>query len=76
MAKARGVTKGTYLGDSDFGNRQLRFMSSENYARLQRVIEDRDPDGRFMRYLTKDAAKLNTNDWGRPTFSLSEKPLG
>ena len=63
MAKARGVAKGTYLGDSDFGNRQLRFMSSENYARLQRVIEDRDPDGRFMRYLTKDAAKLNTNDW-------------
>ena len=63
MVNARPVTKGTYLGDSDFGNRQLKFLSSENFDRLQKVIADRDPDGRFVRYLTKDAAKLNTNDW-------------
>mgnify|MGYP000093019651 CR=1 FL=1 len=63
MANARPVTKGTYLGDSDFGNRQLKFMSPENYGRLQKVIADRDPSGLFVRYLTKDATKLNTNDW-------------
>jgi FAD/FMN-containing dehydrogenase len=63
MANAQSVTKGTYLGDSDFGNRQLEFLSAENYARLQKVIADRDPDGRFVRYLSKDPANLNRNHW-------------
>jgi len=63
MAHAQPVTKGTYLGDSDFGNRQLKFMSQQNYERLQQVIAERDPNGLFVRYLTKDASRLNTNDW-------------
>ena len=63
MASARSVTAGTYLGDSDFGNRQLKFMSGDNYQRLQKVIADRDPSGRFVRYLSKDPGSLNQNDW-------------
>ncbi|MDE2409955.1 MAG: hypothetical protein KGL72_06585, partial [Actinomycetales bacterium] len=63
MAKAQSVTAGTYLGDSDFGNRQLKFMSGQNYQRLQKVIADRDPSGRFVRYLSKDPGNLNQNDW-------------
>ena len=63
MKHARPVTVGTYLGDSDFGNRQLKFMSEANYDRLQKVIADRDPAGRFVRYLSKDPANLNKNDW-------------
>jgi len=63
MAGARSVTKGTYLGDSDFGNRQLKFMEPENFERLSKVIADRDPNGRFVRYLAKDPQNLNNNDW-------------
>lgn len=63
MAKAQSVTAGTYLGDSDFGNRQLKFMSGQNYQRLQKVIADRDPSVRFVRYLSKDPGNLNQNDW-------------
>ncbi|MGK0741394.1 FAD-binding oxidoreductase [Leucobacter sp. Z1108] len=63
MAHAQPVTAGQYLGDSDFTNRQLKFMADDNYARLQRIIADRDPDGRFARYLAKDPATLNKNHW-------------
>jgi hypothetical protein len=60
---AQSVTAGQYLGDSDFTRRQLKFMSEENFARLQRVIEERDHEGRFMRYLAKDPENLNRNHW-------------
>ncbi len=63
MKMAQPVTVGQYLGDSDMTNRQLKFMSDENFAKLQKIIETRDPEGRFVRYLAKDPAHLNTNHW-------------
>lgn len=57
------VTAGQYLGDSDLGNRQVKFMADENYARLSEIRAERDPDGRFVDYLTVDPATLNTNAW-------------
>jgi hypothetical protein len=63
MVQAQPVTKGTYLGDSDFGNRQLKFMEDANYAKLQQIIADRDPENLFVRYLAKDPANLNKNHW-------------
>jgi hypothetical protein len=57
------VTKGQYLGDSDMGNRQLKFMADENYTKLQQIIQDRDPNGLFVRYLAKDSATVNQNHW-------------
>lgn len=63
MAGAQPVTKGQYLGDSDMTNRQLKFMGDEQFAKLQQIWADRDPDGRFVRYLAKDPANLNKNHW-------------
>lgn len=63
MAYAEPVTAGQYLGDSDMTNRQLQFLAPENWQRLQRVIAERDPAGRFHRYLAKDPDRLNENHW-------------
>lgn len=63
FAHAEPVTAGQYLGDSDFTNRQLRFMAPENWARLQQIIAGRDPEGRFHRYLAADHEHLNHNHW-------------
>lgn len=60
---AEPVTAGQYLGDSDMMNRQLRFMAPENWERLQRIIAERDPDGRFHRHLAADPHRLNLNHW-------------
>jgi FAD/FMN-containing dehydrogenase len=63
FAGAQPVTAGQFLADSDFTRRQLKFMADENFVRLQQIIADRDPDGRFVRYLAKDPATLNRNHW-------------
>lgn len=63
MAYAQPITVGQYLGDSDMTNRQLKFMADENYAKLQRIIADRDPEGVFVRYLAKDPTTVNKNHW-------------
>lgn len=63
MVDAQPVTIGQYLGDSDMTNRQLKFMADENYAKLQKIIADRDPDGVFVRYLAKDPSTVNKNHW-------------
>ena len=63
MARAEPVTVGQYLGDSDMGNRQLRVMGDEQWQRLQGIIADRDPNGRFVRYLAADPATVNRNHW-------------
>ena len=63
MRRAEPVTAGQYLGDSDMTRRQLRFMADRNWERLQRIIGERDPDGRFARYLAHDAEALNRNEW-------------
>jgi FAD/FMN-containing dehydrogenase len=57
------VTAGQYLGDSDFTQRQVRFMSDGNYERLQQIRADRDPEGRFVGFLCADEAALNRNLW-------------
>ncbi len=51
--------KGVYLGDTDFTRRADRFLSPENFARLQEIRARRDPDGRFCSYLIADGAQLN-----------------
>lgn len=63
MADMQPVTAGQYLGDSDFGNRQLRFMSDEHFARLRQVQATWDPDRCFVDYLCADASALNRNHW-------------
>jgi FAD/FMN-containing dehydrogenase len=63
MAAAEPVTTGQYLGDSDMGNRQLRFLGDEQWTRLQAIIAARDPEGRFARYLALDSDALNRNHW-------------
>lgn len=63
MRVTEPVTVGQYLGDSDMGNRQLRVLGDSQFERLQQVIRERDPDGRFVRYLATDAATVNRNHW-------------
>lgn len=63
MGYAQPVTAGQYLGDSDMTNRQLRFMAPENWERLQQVIAERDPEGRFHRHLAHDPDAINVNHW-------------
>lgn len=51
--------KGVYLGDTDFTRRSDRFLSEDNFSRLQEIRERRDPDGLFCSYLIADGAALN-----------------
>ena len=55
----RAVGKGVYLGDTDFTRRPDRFLSDENFRRLQEIRARRDPDGLFCSYLIADGAQLN-----------------
>lgn len=57
IARQGGV--GVYLGDTDFTRRQDRFLTPENFARLEAVRAEHDPDGRIASYLTADRAGLN-----------------
>jgi hypothetical protein len=52
--------KGVYLGDTDFTRRTDRFVSDDNFQRLQEVRLAWDPDRRFGGYLIDDESKLNT----------------
>ncbi len=63
MRRLEPITAGQYLGDSDLTNRQVKFMSDENFARLQQIRSAYDPDGLFVDYLTLDAATINRNHW-------------
>ncbi len=51
--------KGVYLGDTDFTRRPDRFLSDENFGRLEEIRARRDPDGRFCSYVIADGAELN-----------------
>ena len=53
------IGKGVYLGDTDFTRRADRFLSDENFRRLQEIRARRDPDGLFCSYLIADGAQLN-----------------
>jgi FAD/FMN-containing dehydrogenase len=59
LAAAGGKGRGVYLGDTDFTRRADRFMSDENYARLEAIRAQRDPDGRICAYLADPAFTLN-----------------
>jgi hypothetical protein len=52
---------GVYLGDTDFTGRQDRFLSGENYRRLEEIRARRDPYGIFASYLTADPDRLNVH---------------
>ena len=52
---------GVYLGDTDFTQRQDRFLSDDAYRRLAAIRAERDPSGRFASYLTSDPAGLNVH---------------
>ena len=51
--------KGVYLGDTDFTRRPDRFLTEENFKRLEEIRARRDPEGRFCSYLIAEGAKLN-----------------
>ena len=51
--------KGVYLGDTDFTRRPDRFLSEANFARLEQLRSQRDPDGLFCSYLIAADAELN-----------------
>ncbi len=57
---------GVYLGDTDFTRRADRFLTEENFRRLQEIRARRDPDGRFCSYLIADGAELNAEPDRRP----------
>jgi hypothetical protein len=59
VAAAGGV--GVYLGDTDFTRRPDRFLSDENFARLEKIRADRDPYGMFASYLVNDQDQLNVH---------------
>jgi len=65
LADAAG--KGVYLGDTDFTRRPDRFLSEENFRRLEDIRRARDPDGLFCSYLIAEGATLN----GAPARTLS-----
>jgi len=51
--------RGVYLGDTDFTRRCDRFMTDDNYARLEAIRAARDPDGRICGYLVAEGVPLN-----------------
>ena len=63
---ANAVGKGVYLGDTDFTRRPDRFLSEENFRRLEDIRRARDPDELFCSYLIAEGATLN----GAPARSL------
>lgn len=62
---AGAVGKGVYLGDTDFTRRPDRFMSEENFRRLEEIRRRRDPEGLFCSYLIAEGATLNGDYVGR-----------
>jgi lipoate synthase len=55
------ITVGQYLGDSDFTAHQRKFISEENYKKLETIRAKRDPNGRFHSYLAQPNVVLNQN---------------
>ena len=47
-------------------SRQLRVLGDAQWERLQQVIDERDPEGRFVRYLAAEPATVNRNHWEVP----------
>ena len=58
------ITTGQYLGDSDFTAHQRKFISEDNYKKLEKIRAKRDPNGRFHSYLANADTVLNKNNIG------------
>jgi len=63
MTDLEPVTVGQYLGDGDLTRRQVKFMSDDNWTRLQQIRAERDPDDLFAGYLAGPEGALNANHW-------------
>jgi FAD/FMN-containing dehydrogenase len=63
MTDIASVTKGQYLGDSDFQVHQRKFVSDENWKKLQEIQKQRDPNNIFVGYLTANNETLNENEF-------------
>jgi FAD/FMN-containing dehydrogenase len=63
MQRIQPITAGQYLGDSDFTAHQRKFISNENWEKLEQIRAKRDPNRRFHSYLTKKENTLNQNDF-------------
>ncbi len=61
MSDLAPIGKGLYLGDSDFTRRSAKFMTDENYARLEVLRDKWDPSRVFVGYLAADGVRLNEN---------------
>jgi FAD/FMN-containing dehydrogenase len=64
--------KGVYLGDTDFTRRADRFMTPENFERLEQIRARRDPDSRFCSYLIAPEATLNAMPDRRPRIASDQ----
>ncbi|KAL4808152.1 major facilitator superfamily domain-containing protein [Aspergillus unguis] len=53
MQRVQRASVGAYLGDSDFQERQTRYWSQSNGARLMEIRKKWDPTGRICGYLDK-----------------------
>lgn len=53
------VTKGVYLGDADPLRRPGKFMADDNFARLENLRRDYDPNGMFPCFRTKPGTATN-----------------
>jgi len=60
-AIARDGGVGVYLGDTDFTRRPDRFLTDENFARLEEIRAVRDPQRMFASYLVADSERLNVH---------------
>jgi FAD/FMN-containing dehydrogenase len=61
MQRIQPITAGQYLGDSDFTVHQRKFISNENWEKLEAIRAQRDPQRRFHTYLTNEEKTLNQN---------------
>jgi FAD/FMN-containing dehydrogenase len=51
--------KGVYIGDTDFSRRPDRFVSDENFVRVEKIRRKWDPTGLFCGWLINDNSKIN-----------------
>jgi hypothetical protein len=63
MRRMEPVSTGFYLGDSDIPTRSAKFMSDENFSRLQALRRVYDPEGRICSYRAHPEHELNANPW-------------
>ena len=66
MNQIAPVTLGQYLGDSDFTTHQRKFISNENYEKLEIIRAQRDPESRFHSYLANKEAVLKSESRNLP----------